>query len=217
MDSALQYAIEQSFQLSELKTEDFSLSYAGTQNCHVIGRLDRQLLTEKRILPICFDSNNGIDLTRDIIKLAVCERHKHTDHKGVGFIQGIGLKSGAIASSVSHDSHNLIIIGTNEADMAFAGNRIRQMGGGSVVVEDGVVIAEMPLPIAGLMTPKTAEVAAMQNEAVRKSVYALGVPTDYEPFMTMAFVSLPVIPHIKMTTFGLVDVDKQELLPLIAP
>lgn len=216
VDSALQYAIEQSFQLSELRADDFLLHYEGTQNCHVIGRLERQLLTEKRILPIHFDVQNGIDLSRDIVKLAVCERHKHTDHKGIGFIQGIGLQTGAIASSVSHDSHNLIIIGTNEDDMAFAGNRIREMGGGSVVVNERKVVAEMPLPIAGLMTPQTAEVAAMQNEAVRESVYALGVPTTYEPFMTMAFVSLPVIPHIKMTTLGLVDVDRQELLPLIA-
>lgn len=216
VDSALKYAIEQSFQLPELCADDFRMEHTGTHSCHVIGRLDRQLLTEDRILPIDFDAKNGIDLSRDIVKLAVCERHKGTNHKGVGFIQGVGLRSGAIASSVSHDSHNLIIIGTNEADMACAGNRIRAMGGGSVVVEDGRILAEMPLPIAGLMTYEDAETASAQNEAVRQSVYTLGVPTNYEPFMTMAFVSLPVIPHIKMTTLGLVDVDHQTLLPLIA-
>lgn len=209
-------AIAHSFRMPVLSPEDFSIKHTGKHLCHVIGRLDRQLLTEDRLLLIDFDMENGVDLSRDIVKLAVCERHKGTGHKGVGFIQGMGLKCGAIASSVSHDSHNLIVMGTNNEDMALAGNRIRELGGGSVVVKDGKVIAEMPLPLGGLMSDLPAEVVAEQNEAVRESVYSLGVPTSYEPFMTMAFVSLPVIPHIKMTTQGLVDVDRQIRIPLLA-
>lgn len=215
VDEHLLKAVSDSFQIAKLHPTDFILPFSGTHNCHVIGRLERQLLTDDRILPVDFDLQNGVDLDRDILKIAVCERHHNTGHKGIGYIQGIGLKYGAIASSVSHDSHNLIIIGTNEADMAYAGNRIRSLGGGCVVVKDGAVIAEMPLPIGGLMTDLPAASASAQNEAVRESVYALGVPASYEPFMTMAFISLPVIPHIKMTTHGLVDVDRQSLISML--
>ena len=157
---------------------------------------------------------NGIDLDRDILKLAVIERHHGTGHMGLGFITGTGLKRGAIASSVSHDSHNLIVIGTNEADMAAAANRIRALGGGNVLVVDGEVRAEMPLPIAGLMSEGSAREVARENEAVRAAVHACGAPEGIEPFMNMAFVSLSVIPSLKMTTQGLVDVDRQQRVPL---
>ena len=157
---------------------------------------------------------NGIDLGRDILKLAVIERHHNTGHKGIGFINGIGLKKGAIASSVSHDSHNLIVIGTNDEDMATAANRIKSMGGGNVVVVDGQIIEEMPLSIAGLMSDLSAQEIAVLNEKVRKCVYNLGVSKDVEPFMNMAFVSLLVIPSIKMSTNGLIDVNKQERISL---
>lgn len=212
----LKRVVAGSFHMDSLSPDDFKIDAEGQKECRVIGLVENQLLTEEKILTLDFDDKNGVDVTRDIVKLAVCERHSHTGHKGVGFIQGIGLKCGAIAASVSHDSHNLIIIGTNDEDMAVAGNRIVSLGGGSVVVKDGAVIGEMPLPIGGVMTDVSAETAAEQNEAVRRSVHTLGVPQGREPFMTMAFVSLPVIPHIKMTTLGLVDVDKQELAGLFA-
>ena len=150
---------------------------------------------------------------RDILKLAVIERHKNTGHIGLGFIKGIGIKNGAIASSVSHDSHNIIVIGSNDEDMVIAANHIRK-NGGNVVVSAGKIIADMALPIAGLMTELSGEEIALVNEKVRKAVYELGVPGDIEPFMNMAFVSLPVIPSIKMTPQGLVNVDKQERISL---
>ncbi len=209
----LKNSVLSSFRMSDVRERDFRLPRKKGQ-CRVIGLVEGQLITEDLILDIDCTDGSGIDIERDILKLAVIERHKNTGHAGVGFIHGIGMKSGAIASSVSHDSHNLIVIGTNEKDMAFAANRIREAGGGNVVVKDGRVIAEMPLPIAGLMTNVSAEEAAKQNAAVRNAVYDLGVPKNIEPFMNMAFVSLPVIPHLKMTTLGLVDVDKQELVPL---
>lgn len=130
-------------------------------------------------------------------------------------MEGTGIQYGAIASSVSHDSHNLIVMGADEKDMAFAANRIRSLGGGMAVVRDGKVEAEMPLPYAGLMTDRTAAEAASQNEQVRAALRKLGVPENRELFMTTAFVSLPVIPHLKLTTRGLVDVDRQKLVPLI--
>jgi len=216
IDPELENAVRNSFKLKELTDADFYIDCNIQKACNVIGVIKGELLTDKKVINTDFSKNNGIDVNADILKIAVIERHNNTGHIGLGFINGIGLKEGAIASSVSHDSHNLIIIGTNESDMAFAGNRIREIGGGNVVVKDGEIVAEMPLPIAGLMTDASAKEIAELNENVRNSVYTLGADKDIEPFMTMAFVGLPVIPHLKLTTNGLVDVNKYELVPLFA-
>lgn len=208
----LRRTVLNSFHTENLTEKDFHIDEK-SEKCRVIKLIPGQLVTEELIQDINWDKNNGIDLERDILKLAVIERHKNTGHKGLGFIKGIGLKKGAIASSVSHDSHNIIVIGTNEKDMVIAANHICSVGG-NVVVADGEIIAQMSLPIAGLMSEASGEEIAIENETVRKSVYELGVPENVEPFMNMAFVSLSVIPSLKMTTLGLVDVDKQELLSL---
>ena len=215
VDKKLDGIVRNSFHIDELKEDDFYIDESGKKSCRVIKLIKNQLLTDEMITEIYFDTNNGIDTERDILKLAVLERHNNTGHRGLGFVNGISMKQGAIAASVSHDSHNLIVIGTNESDMSAAANRIRELGGGMVTVKSGEILAEMPLPIAGLMTDADARTAAEQNERVRESIYSLGVNKDIEPFMTMAFVSLPVIPHLKMTTNGLIDVDKFELVPLI--
>lgn len=205
--------IYNSFKLEDLSADDFHLDEK-SEKCRAIKVIPKQLLTEEMIFDVDWSNANGIDLGRDILKLAVIERHHNTGHKGIGFINGIGLKKGAIASSVSHDSHNLIVIGTNDEDMATAANRIKSMGGGNVVVVDGQIIEEMPLSIAGLMSDLSAQEIAVLNEKVRKCVYNLGVSKDVEPFMNMAFVSLLVIPSIKMSTNGLIDVNKQERISL---
>lgn len=206
-----------SFRLDALTPEHFKI-HAKSDRCRVIEVIPGQLLTNEIAETLDFTKNNGIDISRDILKLAVIERHKNTGHRGLGYIKGIGLKRGAIAASVSHDAHNLIVIGTNDADMACAANRIRELGGGSVAVADGKVCTEIPLPIAGLMSDADAETVAAQNEALNAAVREMGVPENISPFMNMAFVSLTVIPAIKMTTFGLADVQTQSLLPLeIAP
>ncbi|MBR5485167.1 MAG: adenine deaminase [Oscillospiraceae bacterium] len=201
-----------SFHTEKLTHSDFILE-AKTPKCRVIKLIPGQLVTDEAITDINWENSNGIDLDRDILKLAVIERHKNTGHKGIGFINGIGLKKGAIASSVSHDSHNIIVIGTNEEDMAAAANHICSTGG-NVIAVDGEIVCEMPLPVAGLMTELSGAEISVLNEKVRKAVYDLGVPENIEPFMNMAFVSLPVIPSLKMTTFGLVDVNKQEIVSL---
>ena len=211
--SDIRKTVRNSFYLDELSPEDFHIEPEG-ERCHVIKIRPGQLLTDESITEINFDRNNGVDTKRDILKLAVIERHLNTGHKGIGFISGIGLKKGAIASSVSHDAHNLIVIGTNDDDMAAAANRIRTMGGGNAVVYEGKIIAEMPLPEAGLMSDLTAAEVASQNEEVRMAVHKLGASAEIEPFMNMAFLSLPVIPSLKMTTLGLVDVNSQRLVPL---
>lgn len=202
-----------SFHLDALKPSDFHIEPKG-KTCRVIRLIKDQLLTDEWITDIDFSKNNGIDFDRDILKLAVIERHHHTGHIGLGFISGVGMKSGAIASSVSHDSHNLIVIGTGEEEMAVAANRIREMEGGMVVVENGKVIAELPLMVAGLMSDVDAFATAEKNEAVRKAVHGLGAPDYLEPFMSMAFVSLSVIPSLKMITRGLIDVIRQQPVDL---
>ena len=213
--SDIRKTVQNSFYLDELSPSDFHIKPEGGR-CRVIKIRPSQLLTDEWIAEIDFSRENGIDVERDILKLAVIERHLNTCHKGIGFISGIGLKKGAIASSVAHDAHNLIVTGTNDEDMAVAANRIRTLGGGNVVVSEGEILAEMPLPEAGLMSDLSAVEIAAQNEAVRQAVHALGASDEIEPFMNMAFLSLPVIPSLKMTTLGLVDVDRQELVPLFA-
>ncbi len=216
ISAALKERVLNSFNLSSLCEKDFHIAASGIRKCRVIDLVKHQLITEEALLDIDFSNNNGVDTEKDILKLAVIERHRNTGHIGLGFIRGIGLNEGAIAAAVSHDSHNLIVIGTSEADMAFAANRVRGLGGGMVVVRKGSVVAEMPLPYAGIMTDSPASDVAKQNEAVRESVHALGVPSDIEPFMTMAFVSLPVIPKIKMTTHGLFSSESWSIVPLFA-
>lgn len=216
VSTALKERVLNSFNLAPLCEKDFHITASGNRKCRVINLVKDQLITEEALLDVDFGKNNGIDTEKDILKLAVIERHKNTGHIGLGFIHGIGLKEGAIAASVSHDSHNLIVIGTSEREMAFAANRVRELGGGMAAVKNGEVLSEMPLPYAGLMTDASVSEVARQNEAVRKSVHTLGVPEDIEPFMTMAFVSLPVIPKIKMTTHGLFSSDKWAIVPLFS-
>ena len=195
-----------SFNVNPLSAKDFYIKPKAAR-CNVIDVIHGELITKKLVCDIDWSQGNGIDLDRDILKLAVIERHNGTGHRGLGFVHGIGLKRGAIASSVSHDSHNLIVIGTNDGDMALAANHVR-LGGGNAVVADGKVIADMPLPVAGLMAEISGEEIAKLNADVREAVHALGAPRSIEPFMNMAFVSLPVIPSLKMTARGLVDVEK---------
>ncbi|MGN1188557.1 MAG: adenine deaminase [Lachnospiraceae bacterium] len=209
----IEKVVRNSFYMPKLTAQSFHIEPNGTR-CRIIKVIAGQLLTEEWITDIDFDRNNGIDLKRDILKLAVAERHLNTGHIGLGFINGIGLKKGAIASSVSHDSHNLVIIGTKDEDMAVAANRVREMGGGCVAVDNGTVIAEVPLPVAGLMSGLSAQEAAGQNELLRRAVYDMGADNNIEPFMIMSFMSLPVIPKLKMTTKGLIDVQKQEIVTL---
>ena len=195
-----------SFHMPDLKNDDFYIEPKGTK-CRVIEVIPGEILTNECILDIDFSKNNGIDIDQDILKLAVIERHKNTGHKGVGFIKGIGIKNGALAGSVSHDSHNLIVIGSSEEDMVIAANHIKKIGGGLCVVSEGKVTSELRLPVAGLMSTNSAAEIAKANVELRESAEKIGINEGIEPFMNMAFVSLPVIPVLKMTTQGLVNVN----------
>ena len=212
VDVGLNEKVLHSFHTDKLTADSFHLD-AKSEKCRVIQVIPGQLVTDEVHLDIDWGVNNGVDVGQDILKLAVIERHRNTGHIGLGFIRGIGLKKGAIASSVSHDSHNIIVIGTNEADMALAANHICEVGG-NVVVADGQILAQMPLPIGGLMSEKSGNEVAKDNRQVRQAVDALGVNDGIEPFMNMAFVSLTVIPSLKMSTQGLVDVNRMERVDL---
>ena len=187
------------------------------KNClRVIGLKKRELLTDEMIIEPTAEArvNGGIDIQHDILKAAVFERHHDTGHIGIGFITGYGLKSGAIATSVAHDSHNLIVIGTNDEDIAAAAAAVREMRGGLVAVENGRVLESLPLPIAGLMSPLPAEEVIQRMKALKEAAKALGVSGDIDPFMTLAFVSLPVIPTLRLNGKGLINVPKQQITEL---
>ncbi len=206
-------ALMDTIHIEKTRPEDFLVPKRPLP-ARIIDIIPGELLTNVLLQPLDFSKGNGIDVKNDILKVAVVERHRKTGHVGVGFIHGIGLKRGAIASSCSHDSHNVVAIGTSERDIAFAVNCVKKMGGGFIAVDSGHVLAELPLPLGGLLSEEKAEVLASQNEAVRKASQVLGAPKTIEPFMLMAFMSLSVIPHLKITTLGLVDVDRQALVPL---
>jgi adenine deaminase len=153
-----------------------------------------------------------VDVSKDILKMAVIERHKNTHHIGIGYLNGYGLKAGAVATSVAHDSHNIICVGENDADMALAVNRIKENHGGIVVVKDGTILAELPLEIAGIMSdrPLTQVNDALEN--AKEAAHKLGVTDGIDPFMTLSFMSLPVIPTLRLTTRGVIDVITQQYI-----
>ena len=151
------------------------------------------------------------DVKRDILKAAVIERHHHTGNIGLGLITGFGLKKGALASSVAHDLHNIIVVGTNDADMLIAVKEIEQIQGGLVVVEDGEVLATLPMPVAGLLSDQPLEVVVAGLEKLQKIAIDLGVVLP-SPFATLSFLTLPVIPELRLTDLGLVDVNDFKLI-----
>ena len=155
---------------------------------------------------------NAIDPENDILKIAVVERHKNTHHIGIGYLKGYGLKRGAVATSISHDSHNIIVVGANEEDMAFAANRIVENRGGITVVENGTVLGELVLQIAGLMSEDSLVEVNDQLEAAKERAFELGMSRGIDPFMTLSFMSLPVIPALRLTTRGVIDVIKQQYI-----
>jgi len=188
------------FHLPKLSAKDFIANRPRS----VIGMVSGQIIT----------TDNGyaqaVNISQDILKMSVIERHKNTGHIGIGYLQGYGLTSGAVATSVAHDSHNIICVGTNDEDMAFAANRIAELHGGIVVVNNGQILAELALEIAGLMSDQPLPVVNEKLENAKKAAYALGVGTDIDPFMTLSFMSLPVIPTLRLTTRGVIDVNTQQ-------
>ncbi len=179
----------------------------------VIGILPGKIITEHLSFDVApEDGDKRPDLARDLVKIAVIERHGVNGNRATGFVKGFGLKKGAIASTVCHDHHNIAVVGVDYADMALAATRLGEIEGGFVVVEGGRVLAELPLPVAGLMSLASFEEVREALVALRAAARSLGVVLE-EPFLQLAFLALPVIPHLKITDFGMVDVDRFEVIP----
>lgn len=197
----------QSMNMRPATVEDFRMPAKKNKKLRVIGISQTQLLTsELHLTPTVQNGEAVSDIGRDILKMAVFERHHNTGNIGLGFAFGFGLKKGAIATTVGHDSHNLSVVGTNDEDMAVAVNRLREIGGGLIVVSDGEVRATVPLAIAGLMSDRDAMAVNSQIKQLNFWLKELGVPEEYSTFMILAFTSLPVIPELRLTDRGLVDV-----------
>jgi len=185
---------------------------AGAGSPPVIGIRPGQILTDRLALDVARrDGAFVADVARDILKVAVLGRHNDRGDVGHGFVKGFGITRGAIASSIGHDSHNVCVIGCNDADMAVAVNRLIDLRGGFAAAVDGQVVAELALPVAGLMSDRPFEEVEQGLRTLRNAVVGLGT-TLHEPFLQMAFLALPVIPHLRITDKGLVDVDRFELV-----
>ncbi len=203
VDEGIIRRVGQTVNVKSATPADFAISKPKE---HIIQLVPGQIITKDAGMA------SGVDLEQDIVKVAVVERHRATGHIGKAYLKGYGLKSGAVATSIAHDSHNIIVAGTNDEDMAFAVQRIIEMHGGMVVVNGQKVVAELALPIAGLMCDLSVRKAKQKIAEVKAAALELGVNKEIDPLMTLSFVSLPVIPSLKLTTFGLVDVDNFRLL-----
>lgn len=207
--------LPQTVRVADMTVADLAVRAGGTM-INVIDLIPNQLLTKKAVLPCRTEGEFAVsDVQRDVLKMTVVERHHASGNIGLGFVRGIGLKSGAIATTVAHDSHNIIVIGANDEDMFFAINAIRDMNGGQVVVENQHVLAALPLPIAGLMSDKPLLEVRKAMDALNSEARRLGCRPE-NPFMTLSFLALPVIPELKLTDKGLVDVTKFDFIPLFA-
>jgi adenine deaminase len=186
--------------------------WAAGETVPVIGVIPGKIITARLALALPKeDGEVHADAAQDVAKVAVIARHGKNDNIGRGFVWGFGMARGAIASSVGHDSHNICVVGLDDADMALAANRLGVLGGGFVVMLDGAILAEIALPVAGLMSDRPFEEVCVTLERLRAAARELGV-TLAEPFLQVAFLALPVIPHLKITDLGLFDVDAMRLL-----
>lgn len=200
-----------SVKASELKPQDFR-ARANREQSDVIGIREGQILTDHLHETIAIeDGDKRPDIARDLIRIAVVERHGKNGNIATGFVKGFGLQAGAIASTVCHDHHNVVAVGADYGDMALAANRLREIEGGFVVARDGKVLAELALPIAGLMSLGSFEEVRDQLIDLRAAAKSLGV-TLQEPFLQLAFLALPVIPALKITDRGMVDVTRFEII-----
>ena len=202
-----------SVQVKPLKKDAFLLR-SNQSLAKVIQLIPDQIVTKKVMKKILLKDGTAYpNIKEDILKIVVIERHKATGNIGIGFVQGFGLKKGAIGSSVAHDSHNLVVVGTNDQDILKSVMAIKEMEGGLVVISDGRVLVSLPLPIAGLMSEASVFQVNLQLKALHRAVKTLGCKLP-NPFMTLSFMSLPVIPELKITDKGLVDVNQFKLIPL---
>jgi len=208
----LDQRVFQTVKIKPLDESSFVLNLTGDR-AWVIGLLPDQILTEKLCLPVKKDHQGVVvsDPQADILKISVVERHKASGNIGLGLVKGLGLKRGALATSVAHDSHNIVAVGVSDEEIRQAVKEIERMQGGFVVVDQGEVKCSLPLPIAGLMSQEKAEEVGSQMEKLSQAAREIGVILE-NPFLTLSFLSLPVIPELKITDQGLVDVCESRII-----
>ena len=205
--------LRSSVNIKWLEGNEFQIPVRG-ERCRVIGLIRDQIVTEELIeTPKVENGFIQSDPDRDILRCYVVERHHASGNIGKGLVKGFGLKKGAIASSISHDSHNIVVVGVNNEDIFKVVAQINKMGGGLAVACDGQIIGVLELPIAGLLSPEPLEVVNEKLQILNQKTYQLGCRLE-DPFMTISFLALPVIPRLKITDLGLVDVDKFEFVDL---
>ena len=198
--------------LAEKCFDTFHLDSVTPSSFKVDGKLGLIGLVGGELLTRNLGTADKIDVENDILKIACIERHKGTNHIGVGYVKGYSLKSGAVATSVAHDSHNIISVGCNDGDIAVAVNAIKDSKGGITVVENGKIKALLELPIAGLMSDEPLTTVNEKLENAKLSAYELGADKSIDPFMTLSFLSLPVIPSLRITTKGVFDAENWKML-----
>lgn len=210
--------VQSSVHLKDFSKEKFRVALKSNR-VHTVEILPGGVVTKKSVDTVKLDQNGEFvfDPEKDIVKMAVVERHKMTGNVACGFLKGYGIKRGAVALSVAHDSHNIIVTGVNDDEMEFAVRELEKMGGGIILVNDCKVVESMPMPIAGLMSDRSGEWVDEKLTALHEKAYsALGISGSVEPLMTLCFMSLPVIPEVKLTDIGLFDVTRFSFIPLEA-
>jgi adenine deaminase len=211
-------AVKGSIILQDFSVEKLKM-HLKSGHVNVIGILPGGVVTQKETADVRLDGEGNFvrDPAVDIVKVAVVERHQRTGNVATAFLRGYGIKAGAVALSIAHDSHNLIVVGVDDGEMAFAVEQLRKQEGGIVLVKNGKVIESMPMPIAGLMSDQSGEWVDKKLTAIHEAAYReLGVNADVEPVMTLCFMSLAVIPEVKLTDMGLFDVTQFRFIPLEA-
>lgn len=206
-------AVRNSVNVRWITPEDFRIEANGSK-VTALEVIPHQLITKSVVSEVKIEDGNAVsNIDNDTLKICVIERHRATGNIGKGFVKGFNLKCGAIASTVAHDSHNMIVIGTNDADMYAAAVALIKCKGGKVVVKDGEVISELPLPIAGLMSDRDFDYVVNKCEELNKTAHSIGCRIE-DPFMTMGFLSLPVIPELKVTDKGVFDTNKFDFIDI---
>jgi adenine deaminase len=205
--------VKHTVRIGALGPERFRIPWRGGL-ARVIGLVPGQIVTESLVEEPTHRGGEAVaDPERDLAKIAVIERHLGTGRMGLGFVRGFGLQRGALASTVAHDAHNIVVVGCSDAAMAFAVRRLANIGGGIVAVDGAEVLAELPLPVAGLLSDASLEDVVARSRAIVEAAGELGSTVE-SPFQLLSFLALSVIPSLKLTDRGLVDVDRFELVPL---
>lgn len=209
--------LKKSVQFKELKEEDFTIKFDGDY-ANIIGVIPNSLITN-HVVEKVEKEDNGVFKTsglKDHLKIAVIERHHHTGSIGLGIVKGLGLQSGAIATTVAHDSHNLIVAGMKDEDILVAAEEMKKMQGGLIVVNEGKTLATLELPIAGLMSEAPFPVVLEQLKDINQALSVIGASQEFNPFLTLAFLALPVIPKLKITDKGLFNIVTFKYIPIEA-